>query len=81
MKVKKKVKEYVPCTHFELTLKNKDKEVFKKVLEWLMESGVHSYQWESTFEDNDYEYILTIQTCWADNLGHIASLLGDFGQY
>lgn len=64
-------------THFELVLIRKDKEGLKKVLDWLYEHGVAEFQWECKMLERDEQFILSIQSCWADNLREIASLLSD----
>lgn len=72
--------EFVHPTHFELILKCKNKEHLRKVVNWLLENGSSSFQWEMTMLEKGEEYSLSIQSCWADNLGEIASLLADYGQ-
>ena len=71
-------KPIVQPTHFELVLKHNDKEVFKKVLDWLFEVGFCDFQWEYSFDGQKEEFELSIQTDWAHNLKTISELLGDY---
>jgi hypothetical protein len=79
MKKKGKEFKFVKPTHFELRLKHADKEVLSGVLNWLMDSGNHSYSWSYEWDDDmgRQVYILEIGSCWADNLSEISNLLGD----
>lgn len=75
-------KNFVLPTHFDLELRRKDKEGFKKLIEWLYDFGVANFEWEYTMlEMGEQQYTVNIyDLCWADNLLEIASLLSDFGQ-
>ena len=76
----KDVKHHLP-THFDIQLTHRDRRCLEKVVYWMMEHGSHSFQWEMELLEKDIEYRLSIQSCWADNLAHLASLLGDFGEW
>ena len=83
MNIKKainKKKDFVLPTHFEILLKHRDKECLVPVVNWLLENGSSSFQWEMVMLEKGEEYILSVQSCWADNLEGIAKLLADYGQ-
>lgn len=79
-KAKTKEIPFVLPTNFEIVLKHKEKEQFKKVLDWLYEMGNFSYSWEWEMLEKGEQYILTIEGSWADNLLEMVALLGDIGQ-
>lgn len=80
-KEKKEKKEFVPATKFQLELRHKDKECLIPVVNWLLlENASHHFEWEMKMLERDEEYVLYIETAWADNLLEIAKRLGDFGQ-
>jgi len=80
-KEKKKKKEFVLPTRFELVLIHKDKKVLTKVIKWLLTRNVSSsFQWEMKWLGRGAEYQLSIQSSWADNVARIAKLLGDYKQ-
>ena len=72
------LKPFTTPVSFDVSLTHKDKEVFKKVIDWLMEMGVNDFEWEYKWEGSSTEFTLIIHSHWADNLATIASLLGDF---
>lgn len=73
-------KKFVLRTHFEIVLIRKDKEGLEAVVNYLLENGTDSFQWEWNMLERDEEYRLSIQSCRADNLENIAKLLSDYGQ-
>ncbi len=70
-------KKYVSPICFEIVLKHHDKEVFKQLLDALIEEGVHDYKWKSRLENKRLVYLLYIDSCHANNLKYFANLLED----
>jgi hypothetical protein len=76
-----KVNPIIQPTHFDLKLWHKDKQILKKVYDYLFEFGTFHFEWGYEWVESHEEFTLLITDgCWADNLAHIAQLLGDFGQ-
>ena len=80
MKTKQKSSEekFRYPTHFDLELKNKNKDVLMPVMTWLIDKGTSSLKWKWKLLETTEEFTLTIQGCWAENLCDIAKLLGDY---
>lgn len=79
--LKKENKPFISATIFKLELRHKDKECLIPVIHWLLlENASHNFEWSMEMLASDTEYVLYIETSWADNLAEIAKLLGDYGQ-
>lgn len=73
--MKTKTEEFIPPVNFDIVLKHQRKEALEKVVEFLLENGGHSFQWEMIMLERSEEYHLSIQSSWAYNLQRIAQIL------
>lgn len=74
--------EIIPPVHFNLELRHKDKNVLRKVVEFLLdEHDCFSFSWEMRMLKTSTEYVLYIEDgCWGHNLVSIAEAVNKIFQ-
>lgn len=62
-------------THWEMTIKHRDIELIKKIINVMLKIDAYEFEFEKQWEKTGNVYYLTINTCWGNNIDAISKVI------